>query len=182
MINCKIIKKLRKITIWVLSCIIGITLILYGLLHLPVVQTWLTQRFTNYFSSKLHTKIEIKGVNITFFKNIVLEGVYVEDLHKDTLLYSDKIKLSISDFILNKSKFDINNCELFNTELHLKKYKGEKQLNIQFILDALKSNNPKDTVKNGLQMFCKHLALHNINLDLIDENDSTSRTGINFSD
>jgi len=156
-------------------------LILYGLLHLPIVQTWLTQRFTNYFSSKLHTKIEIKGVDITFFKNVILEGFYMEDLHKDTLLYSKKIKFSISDFVLNKSKFDLNYCELENSDLHLKKYKGEEQLNLQFILNALKSNNPKDTSKSGLLMNCKQLKLNNVNFSLIDENDTTRRNGINFN-
>lgn len=150
-------------------------------MHLPIVQTWLTQRFTNYFSSKLHTKITIKGVDITFFKNVVLEGFYIEDLHKDTLMYSEKMKLSISDFILNKSKFDLKSVELINSDLHLKKYKGENQLNLQFILDALKSDNPKDTAKSGLQLKCKQLTLNNINLRLIDENDTNKRDGINFS-
>ncbi len=161
--------------------LIGIMLIGYGLLHLPYVQVRITNVAMNYFAGKLHTKIHINGVNVEFFNKAVLEGFYVEDQHHDTLLYAGKLKLSITDFILKKSFFDINTCELDNTYFHLKTYKGEKDLNIQFILNALKTGAPKDTTAVGLKLSCKHLVLNNIDFTLIDENDTSTEQGINFS-
>ncbi|MEI6816127.1 MAG: translocation/assembly module TamB domain-containing protein [Bacteroidota bacterium] len=166
---------------WVVWITAVLLLSIYGLLHLPAVQTWATRTAMNYFSKQLHTKITIKSVDIAFYDKVVLEGFYVEDLHHDTLLYAGKLKVSVTDFILKKSKFDINSVELVDTYFHLRKYKGEKDLNLQFILDGLKSNGPPDTTKSNLYLTCNHLELNNLDFTLIDENDTYAEHGLDFS-
>ena len=61
-------------------------------------QTYLAHKATNYLSKLLHTRVEVKGVDIEFFKKIVLEDVFIEDLHHDTLMYAKKLKLNIGEF------------------------------------------------------------------------------------
>jgi len=152
------------------------------LIQVPWVQTRLTKGAMSYFSNKLHTKITIKGVNVVFFKKFVFEGFYMEDLHHDTLLYAGKLKISVLDYILKKSKFDLRSCELDDCDLHLRKYKGEKDLNLQFILDSFKSTESNDTTKKaGLKLTCKQLVLNNIDFTLIDENDTIKEHGILFN-
>jgi hypothetical protein len=69
------------------------------------VQTFLTQRITAVLSEKLGTKVSVKGVNIEFFKTVVLEGIYIEDLKKDTLVFAEKLKADISNYNIDSSYF-----------------------------------------------------------------------------
>ena len=75
---------------------------------MPSVQTWAAQKVASYLSSELNTNIRLKGLDIEFFKTIVLEDVLIEDQHADTLLSVHKFKLSIGPIILDKKKFTLN--------------------------------------------------------------------------
>ncbi|MFY9307866.1 MAG: translocation/assembly module TamB domain-containing protein [Bacteroidia bacterium] len=97
-----------------------------------------------YLSEKLNTKVSIGSVDIDFFKKLVLEEVYIEDLHHDTLLYAEKLKLEISDLNLKQHKIDVASISLSNSRAAIIQYKGEDFLNFQFIIDAF---NSADTSK-----------------------------------
>lgn len=118
-------------------------LILYFLFRLPSVQTWVAQKAANYLSKQLNTNIRLKGLDIEFFKTIVLEDVLIEDLHADTLLSVHQLRVNIGPIILDKNKFTINSLALINPVFHLKIYKNEKNTNLQFLLDYFAS--PPDT-------------------------------------
>jgi hypothetical protein len=57
----------------------------------------LAQQAASYLSSELKTEIRIDKVDIVFFDRIDIEGVYIEDKTKDTLLYSEQINLKIDN-------------------------------------------------------------------------------------
>lgn len=92
--------KVRRF-IWRFVKITVITLVLllvtlYSLLQLHSVQTWLGRQISHKLSKDLHTAIAINAVRINFFKTAHLEGVYVEDLHHDTLLYGNQLSCDIA--------------------------------------------------------------------------------------
>ncbi len=121
-----------KITLLVLLILL---ISLFFLLQLPKVQTWMGKEASSYLSKKLKTKIDIQAVNIDFFKTINLEGVYVEDLHHDTLLYGGKIGCAIKFYSFKTKQVEIDLTELDGITCKLVYYKGEKDLNFQFIAD-----------------------------------------------
>ena len=100
---------------------------------MPSVQTWVAQKAASYLSKELHTNIRLKGLDVVFFKTIVLEDVLIEDQHKDTLLSVSKLKLAIGPIVLDKNKFTLNSIELEKPVIRLKYYKNEKHSNLQFI-------------------------------------------------
>ncbi len=108
---------------------------LFFLLQLPKVQTYLGQEASSYLSKKLKTKIAIASINIDFLKTINLEGVYVEDLRHDTLLYGGKIGCAIKWYNIKTKQIEIDVTELDNITCKLIYYKGTKDLNFQFIAD-----------------------------------------------
>ena len=55
-------------------------------------QTFLAQQVASYLSGEFQTEVSIDKVDIVFFDLVDIEGVYVEDKIKDTLLYSEAIK------------------------------------------------------------------------------------------
>src|SRR2546430_2263201 len=99
--HIKVIKKVGKILLWCLSIILTLVIILYFTIQTSVAQTWLCKRVAGWLADKTHTRVEVRNVSIEFFKNVVIEGVYIEDLHQDTLVYFDKISVAISNFDIN---------------------------------------------------------------------------------
>jgi hypothetical protein len=129
-----------KITVLVLLILlIG----LFFLLQVPKVQTYLGKEASSYLSKKLKTKIDIKVVNIDFLKTINLEGVYIEDLHHDTLLYGGKIGCAIKFYSFKTRQLEIDVTELDNITCKLIYYKGAKDLNFQFIADYFSAPTAK---------------------------------------
>jgi hypothetical protein len=125
-----------------------LSLALFILVRIPAVQTYITGRLTNYLSSELHTKVEIRFVEFEFFKKMVIHGIYVEDLHQDTLLYAERLKADISVFSFDRQQLDLPLVELRHAVIKLKRYKEDDDLNIVKLLEQLDSGS-KDTNKTG---------------------------------
>lgn len=106
-------------------------------------QTWLAQEVASRISLAIGAKVDIRAVKIHFFDRAVLEGFYVEDLHKDTLLYVDFVEANFDEVYLDFSHFDFDHVTLRKGQFNVRQFEGEEDLNIQFILDAI--NGPPDT-------------------------------------
>jgi hypothetical protein len=63
-------------------------------------QNWLAREVTGRLSKDLQTKISINRVSIGFFNRMDLEGVYLEDQNRDTLLYAGTVKVRITGLVL----------------------------------------------------------------------------------
>ena len=114
--------------------------------------------------------MEVKSVSVEFFKDIVIEGVYVEDLHKDTLIYLDKITVNISNFDYKKQAVDLKDITIENAKASIVYYKNDTDLNFQFIKDAFKTK--KDTTKkdtSGWKVTFGDIFLKNIDFTYRDE-------------
>ena len=106
-------------------------------------QTWLAKKVAQQMSLAIGSKVDIRSIKIDFFDRVSLEGFYVEDLHKDTLLYVDVLKANFNDVYLNFSHFDFDKVTIQKGQFNVRQFEGEEDLNIQFILDVI--NGPKDT-------------------------------------
>jgi hypothetical protein len=139
----KSIKKISKISITSLVVIITIPVFVYFIMQSSSVQTYLVKIITNEISKNLDAKFKIESVDYSFFNRIVLKNVYVEDQYKDTLLFSEKLTVSLNGINRKSKKIDIHKVDLYNTKFYL--YKDTTaEINIKFITDQLKST---DTTK-----------------------------------
>lgn len=134
-------KKALKIASYILIAVLLLLISSYFLLRSPKVQTYLTQHIASYLSKKLHAKITVGGVNIEFIKKVVLEDIYIEDQHQDTLLYARELKADIHSFDREVQHITLDKIILENCKFYVAQYENEKVLNIQFILDALRSED-----------------------------------------
>ena len=119
------------------------------LIQVRRVQVYAGHKVAEYLSSKLNTKVVIGSVDIEFFKKIVLEDIYIEDLHQDTLLYAKKLKVDISKLDFEKHQLFVSSIMLLNTKSKLISYANEDQLNLQFIIDLFVGSDT--TVKTPSQ-------------------------------
>lgn len=129
------------------------------LLQSPRFQNWAVQQTTTYLSKELNTDIKVERIDIDFFNKLVLEDFYVADQKGDTLLYSQELRTSLSATLISliHKELDVDEIYLKNIEFNLRTAKGEKNHNLQFILDYLvdptkkkKQQPDQDTVSNTL--------------------------------
>lgn len=129
-------------------------------LRLPSVQTWLAQKAATWLSEKIGSRVEVKGVNIQFFDTVILEGVYIEDQQKDTLLYTTKLYASIEGYDSEKGLLTLSEIKLLDNNVELKKYPNDKGLNFEFIANAFKSKE-KSSGGGKFELNCRKLTLVN---------------------
>ena len=178
----KVIKKATKIFLWSLLVFLLLCSTLYFLLISPYFQTRITQTLASYFSDKIGAKVEIRSVDIEFFNKLVLQGVYVEDLHKDTLIFAEKISTDIFDIDTRKAIVKLSNLEVTGGKFFLKYYKGEEDINLQFIIDASSSSDTTSVPGKPLSLTCKNLLLNDVAFSYHDLNKPPEPKGIDFTD
>lgn len=138
-----ILKKVLKISSYILVVLVSIPLLLFLALKSPKVQTFVVHEVTNILSEKFKAKISIESVDYAFFNKLRLNKVFVQDQQGDTLLYANRIYASLRGYNLSKRFISLGTAELNSGKLYLMQ-NSKGVLNLQFIIDALKS---KDTTK-----------------------------------
>ncbi|HXB96073.1 MAG TPA: hypothetical protein VNU70_12975, partial [Puia sp.] len=138
----------------------------WGLIHLPAVQTWLVSRVTQRLSHDLHTRIRVKHVNFSLFNKMLLEGVLVDDVNRDTLLYAGTVKVNITDWWFFKDKAQLQYIGLEDATIKLQR--ADSVWNYQFLVDYF-SGNPEQAAKEkdttrGMQLDLKEVELANIHV------------------
>ncbi|MFK7906371.1 MAG: translocation/assembly module TamB domain-containing protein [Chitinophagales bacterium] len=163
------LKKTLRYTIYLTI----IFFVLFGTLALLLqqsgIQTWTTQKATQYLSEKLDTKVEIGRVDIDFFKKVVLEEVYIEDLQKDTLLYAAKLKGDISLFSFWNQELNIAGVDLEGGRINLKRSLVDSTYNFQFLIDAFTPETPPDTSSVPWKFQLDDLQITQSKINLLDE-------------
>ncbi|MFT4602681.1 MAG: hypothetical protein ACI857_002868, partial [Arenicella sp.] len=73
--------------------------------------------------------MSIDKVDIRFFDKVELEGIYLQDIQKDTFLYAKSINANISDWSISEGFVEVSNLSLNEGHVHIKKYEGDSTLN-----------------------------------------------------
>ncbi len=138
----RILKILRRLFIGIIVLLIAI----WVLLQLPPVQTWLVHQATHQLSKDLHTKIEINHVDFSLFNRMNLEGVYVQDKNKDTLLYAGLVQVRITDWFFFKDNITLKYIGLKNATIKAKR--TDSIWNYQFLADYFSSSDTSTSTSN----------------------------------
>lgn len=138
----------------------------WGILHLSPVQNWMVKKAASVLSEKLKTEVSVKHVDVGFFNKLLVEGVMIKDLKKDTLLYAAVVKLNITDWFFLTNKPVIKYIGLSDAVINLKR--TDSIWNYQFLADYFAS--PKSTTKkeSNTQIDLKTIELNNVSFNKID--------------
>lgn len=142
-------------------------IILYFLLQMPVVQNWLINRATAFFSAQLNTKIAMRHVDIVFFDQFNFEGFYVEDHRGDTLLYADEIDIGLRSniFSLLYNKLDVDEIALKRATINITRKPGEEKSNLAVLLAKIPKSSSKDTTPDApFPIGIRHLRLREVSV------------------
>ncbi|HTL09103.1 MAG TPA: hypothetical protein VL307_12620 [Chitinophagaceae bacterium] len=152
----------RSLLVLVVLLFIGFVLVQTG-----PVQDWLAGQASRRLSKGLGTKVSVKHVNFTFFSKLQMEGVYVEDQHKDTLLYAGKLRVNINDWFFMRDTAVLQYIGLEDASIRLQR--TDSIWNYQFIIDYFagspKAGNKTDTAhKKNIQLQLQEAEFKNIHL------------------
>ena len=156
-----------------------VMLLFYTSFRSATVQTYLTQKIAAYYADEWNTEVSIGGVDIDFFTTLILEDLFIKDLHGDTLIYSEFIKLDVGAINRDLNSLRLNTVTLEGTHFNLVKYEGENYMNMQFLIDAFSS---EDTSKLNWIVEIDKIHLLNSHFRWQNQHKMWMRRGINFQD
>jgi uncharacterized protein involved in outer membrane biogenesis len=152
------------------------------------VQTWAAKKAAKYMSKELNTTVEVKSLYFVPFKSVVLEGFYILDKQRDTLLSTPKLAVEVTGFSvfnsLKKRVINFQSIQLDNGSFYLKKQK-DSTTNLKFILDYFNSggDTTKTTkVSKPWSLNFDKIAVNNFRFRYKNKLRDTVMSGVNFND
>lgn len=144
-------------------------------------QTFLAQQIASYLSNELNKEIKIDKVDLVFFDELDIEGVYVQDGYEDTLLYTKKLNATIADWSLDESFVKLENVLLANATVKMKIYEGDTIFNFQYLIDYFASDEVDTTESAPFSVSVNSLSLQNVNFLYQDQNAQSLVHGLDYS-
>lgn len=105
--------------------------------------------------------------------------MYLEDLKGDTLGYFSSLDVDIDKLDLANNKVYLDDVELVDANFKLKKYENDSTLNLQFIIDYFKKEDP-DTTKKDFDFRVHNIKMINARFMYWDENHELTQKGMDF--
>lgn len=125
-----------KVLGWITFSILALLILLIVLIRLPSVQNKITQRAVTFLKDKIGTEVRLKRAFIAFPKQIVLEGLYLEDQSKDTLAYIGELVVDADLWALTENRIEINSIQLNNFSGKLRRTANASTFNFEYIIQA----------------------------------------------
>lgn len=151
-------------------------------LQFKPVQTYVAKKTAKYLSNELNTTVDLNSLYIKPFKSLVLEGLYIEDLQNDTLLYSSKLSVDINLFSISRKKISINTIQVDNGKIYVKQYK-DSGTNLSFIINYFNPKKaPPKQKKEPFDVSFERIVLNNMALKYRNFKSDAIVKGINFND
>jgi len=179
----KYLKRVLKFLLYLIGFIILLVIALLIAIQTNAFQQFAKNKITAFLEKKIGTTVSIDKLTITFPKEVVLTGVYLEDQSKDTLLAGDTIMVDISMFKLLSSSVELNNIDLRGITANVIRTLPDSAFNFDYIIKAFASKTPqaepKDT-SGGMTISVNKINLDRIRIrydDAVTGNDVTAFLG-----
>ena len=132
----RIVNILAKMVSAIVLALIFLPLLVALLFEIPAVQNFVAREATEIISRKLGTRISIDRVDIGLFYRVSLDGFYVEDFQRDTLLYAGRLDARIKSLGLFGGGPVFSRAELSDARFCLRET-PDGEMNIKQVVDKL---------------------------------------------
>lgn len=142
------------------------------MLQMPAVQQGLTSWACKHLSSELRNTVQLRHVDVQFFDNLLLEGLYISDQGGDTLVYLDRLSAGLQGniFSLFKSRLEFNELTVSGLRLYLRRPAYQRDFSMQFLLDYLGGQEASNTPAKPFLLRVQSLRLRDIVFEKNDRN------------
>lgn len=164
-------KRLTRIFLWFIVGILALVGLVIVFVQSPTGQDFLTKQAVTFLRKKLGTPVVVEKVRFRIPDWITLEGVYVPDLKKDTLLYGKRLHVDLDMLGLLSGNVKLNQIELENIRAKVIRTLPDTTFNFNYILDAFMSKDEKvDTTSSSdpFDISLKRVKLNNVKITYND--------------
>ena len=173
----RFLKKTGKVLLYIVGILLFLVVALLIFINTNYGKRIVRDKAQAYLQKKLNTRVVIGSIDYSLPKWIEINGVYIEDQHRDTLLYGEKMSLDLDMFKLIGGSTYINKVQLKNMYVNIYRNENDTDFNFQFLINAFvgNSNAPaavKDTT--AMKLTLKKILLDNIRLKFEDRNAGTN--------
>lgn len=165
-----LLRKTLKIALWTIGSVIALFLLLVLLIQIPYFQNIAKDRAVAYLEKKIGTEVRLDRIEIGLPKNVILEGLYLEDQKKDTLVYGEKFKVDISLMKLLSNEVEVNSVDLTGIVANVRRDASGK-FNFDYIIRAFASQETKKDSAAPMKF-----SIDRINLDRVRVNFDDDKT------
>ena len=165
-------KKAGKITLYLLGIVLVIIVAVFIFVNTRSGKSFIKNKVQAYLQQKLKTKVVIGFLDYSLPKWIKLNGVYLEDQQKDTLLYGEQVAVDINMLKLISGEIDIRKASFKNIYANISRPENDTVFNYQFIINAFSGATKTATATPdtaALKITLKALLLNNIRLKFTDK-------------
>lgn len=127
----------------IVDIVIVLIFLLYGMLRLSSVQTYLVKHIASYLSKELKTEISIGGVDLSWFLDVVIEDVKVKDQKHRSLLDVHKLVVNVKSITRTNRTFKISSIRLVKADIRMVRYAADSTWNYSFLVDYFTSGKKK---------------------------------------
>jgi translocation and assembly module TamB len=163
---------------------VGLLVLLFILLQFSVVQTFIADKAVAYVSDMFGTRIELNRVSLSMRGSVTIEGIYLEDLNRDTLLYVGKLDVRIGTIALLRGEIDIGYLSVQDMRAFVHRSSEDSTYNFGFLVQN-GNNIGSDTEKtvSNVEASPSNLRIGEIRLDRIyvSYRDDVDSTFVSFS-
>ena len=150
----------------------------YFLLQNNKVQNYIANVVTSKLTTFIGSKVRVGSISFDIFNHLVINNVYVEDIYKDTLLYSKSLTLSVDEINIQKRIIAIDKIELYKA--HFRLYiDSTNQVNLKYVIDKFLSG--ADSTKKKWDITFNNIGLVDSRFTLQNFHKNSCDTGIDFS-
>lgn len=172
------IKILGKVFSAVVLLLLILPVILSLLLEIPRIQNFAVHTATAVISRRLGTTVSIDRVDIGLFSRVRVDGFYVEDYGRDTLLYVGHLDACLSGIGLLGGGVSLSHGEISDARLYLRQM-PDGEMNIKQIVSRISDPDKPRKGKFKLSLHKASIEGMDICLERLDRRDP--EYGIDFS-
>lgn len=163
------LRKLRRLLLIFLVSVTGILALLFATLNLPFSERFATRK-VNQILAGSKVPIHIRMISRILPNSVVVQGVLIEDLEGDTIIYVDKLHADIRLLALIRNKVVLEGVEL--SQASVKLWMNEKSLeyNIAEAFTAGRTTNTKkkDKAKSDWSISIQDGILSSVHFQMSD--------------
>ncbi|SKC89144.1 translocation/assembly module TamB domain-containing protein [Ohtaekwangia koreensis] len=180
----KIFVKIAKVVGWIILSIVLLLITISLVIQIPAVQNRIVQEAVSFLKNKIGTEVRLAHVGLSFPKKVVLEGLYLEDQKKDTLLYLGKLAIDTDLWGLTQKQIELNDVQIDTLYGNISRKSLDSTFNFSYIINAFAGTDtvttPVDTTATPWEFSIEDVGLTQTELtfyDSLEKNDIRLNVG-----
>jgi len=137
----KILFKILRLISKIMAVVLAVLFVLVAMLNIPAIQTLITQKISKKISNDYNLDVMLGSVKIAYPKTVDIRQLFVAGQEGDTLLYVDRLDISVGLFGLLSNEVNVNSIEIDGLKGKVLRGAPGSAYNFQFIIDAFTSDS-----------------------------------------